>query len=110
MTMTTSTYDHPDMRLADCRTRIDRIDAALVALLRERMRTALEAGSAKTALGQPLLSPAREAEVLERVAQLASGPLEPEAVMRVFDVVVTETRRVQERAQTPSSPHAAAWS
>ena len=100
----------PDNRLADCRTRIDRIDAMIVALLRERMRTALEAGDAKTALGQPVLSPAREAEVLERVAELASGPLQPDAVIRVFDVVVSETRRVQERAQTRSSCHGAVCS
>lgn len=82
----------PARVLADCRQRIDRIDGVLLALLRERLRTAEEAADAKAALGQPVLAPPREAEVLARVATLASAPLEPGAAARIFELIIEETR------------------
>lgn len=85
----------PSDVLADCRKRIDRIDAVLVALLRERVAVAVEAGRAKTAIGGPVLVPAREAEVLERVTSLAASPLGPDAVGRIFQTIIDETRTAE---------------
>jgi chorismate mutase len=82
----------PARILAECRQRIDRIDGVLLALLRERLRTAEEAADAKAALGQPVLAPPREAEVLARVTTLASSPLEPGAAARIFELIIEETR------------------
>lgn len=82
----------PARILADCRQRIDRIDGVLLALLRERFRTAEEAADAKAALGQPVLAPPREAEVLARVTTLASAPLDPVAAARIFELIIEETR------------------
>ena len=87
----------PAAILADCRQRIDRIDGVLLALLRERMLTAVEAAGAKAALGQPVLAPAREAEVLERIATLTASPLDPVAASRIFEAIIEETRTAEER-------------
>jgi chorismate mutase len=95
--MTSPTGNQPAAALAECRERIDRIDAAVVALLRERVRTAIEAGRAKSALGYPLDSPAREAEVLERLQRLASDPLERDSVTRIFRTIIEETRATQKK-------------
>ena len=92
--------------LADCRRRIDRIDGVLLALLRERLVTAGEAADAKAALGQPLLVPPREAEVLARVTGLASAPLDPHAAARIFARIIEETRASETRR--PVAPGGAA--
>lgn len=82
-------------RLAILRARIDRIDGVLAALLSERARIALELAEIKQDLGQQMRSPAREAAVLRRVARLAVGPLDHSAMVRIFSVIIEETRAAQ---------------
>lgn len=84
-------------RLAECRQDIDRIDAILVALLRERVRLAMDAGAIKRAAGQDVVAPAREHDVLAHVRTLSQGPLSPDAVARIFEQIISETRAVQTR-------------
>ncbi len=50
------------------RTRIERTDDALLALLQRRMALARGIGRAKLVAGLPVLDPAREARVVRRVA------------------------------------------
>lgn len=95
----TSVHGNPAEVLADCRRRIDRIDGVLLALLRERLLTAGEAADAKAALGQPLMVPPREAEVLARVSDLASAPLGPDAAARIFARIIEETRASETQRQ-----------
>jgi chorismate mutase len=85
-------------QLSRCREDIDRIDAVLVALLQERTRLAVCAGRVKAASGQPVTAPAREAAVIERVKHLAQFPLEPDAVVRIFERIIDETRATELRA------------
>jgi chorismate mutase len=84
--------------LTQCRLDIDRIDAVLVALLRERTRVALDAGRIKDAGGHALIAPTREAAVLQRVRRLALAPLEADAVARIFERIIDETRAAEERS------------
>lgn len=84
--------------LARCRDDIDRVDAVLVALLQERARLAVCAGRAKVASGQPITAPGREAAVIERVTHLALHPLPPDAVGRIFERIIDETRASEQRA------------
>ena len=79
------------------RASIDDIDEAIVALLAERAELALRAGRAKRATGQPIYSAAREADVVARVSAADAGPLESDAVARVFEAIMRETRAVQAR-------------
>jgi chorismate mutase len=91
-------FDGPLDPLAQCRQDIDRIDAVLVALLRERTRVALDAGRIKDAGGHALVAPTREAAVLQRVRRLAVAPLEADAVARIFERIIDETRAAEQRS------------
>jgi len=88
------------------RDRIDEIDDVIVHLLQERAALGLRVGRIKDATGRAIHAPDREAQVVDRAAALAleDGPLSPDAVARVFHVVMAETRA----AQTPE--HALALS
>jgi len=77
------------------RARIDEIDALLVALLNERAGCALAIGHLKEAAGLPIYQPAREAEVLARVSAANSGPLDTEAIVRLFERIIDEARRLE---------------
>ncbi len=81
------------------RTRIDTIDQQIVQLLNERAGCAVEIGRQKEVTGLPIYQPAREAEVLANVRSVNHGPLDDEAMTRLFERIIDEARRL-ERAGT----------
>jgi chorismate mutase len=81
--------------LAPWRDRIDTIDRVLVALLNERARSAASIGEIKKALGVPVYAPRREEEVLENALGANGGPLSAEAVRRLVERVIDETRSLE---------------
>ena len=83
--------------LAAYRTRIDGIDAALVRLLNERTLLALRVATIKRSSGHPPRAPEREAAVLDHVRNASYGPLDAEAVSRLFVAILAETRAAQGR-------------
>ena len=89
----------------ELRHRIDVIDDQLVRLLNVRVACALEIGRLKHEAGMPIYQPDREKQVLEQVKQAAtklSGPLEAEAVVRIFERIIDEARRAERIAATGS--------
>lgn len=90
------------MDIDEWRRRIDAIDRKLVELLNERSRAALAIGRLKRRRGMPLYQPAREAEILAAVQQMNGGPLDNEAVRRLFERILDEARSVEHQAyRTP---------
>jgi chorismate mutase len=81
--------------IEDWRDEIDRVDEKLVELLNRRAQCAIEIGRIKRELGLPVYSPAREQEVVQHVARLASGPLEADAVRRLFERIIDESRSLE---------------
>ena len=92
------------VRLLECRDNIDRVDAALTALLRERVCLALEAAQIKYAAGVPLTVPAREHAVLSRVRGLARSPIAADQLERIFRIIIDETRRAEFEALFGAAP------
>jgi chorismate mutase len=89
----------------ELRHRIDVIDDQLVRLLNVRVACALEIGRLKHEAGVPIYQPDREKQVLEQVRQSATnlaGPLEAEAVVRIFERIIDEARRAERIAATGS--------
>jgi chorismate mutase len=84
------------------RERIDEIDARLVALLSERAACALTIGHLKRAMHLAIYQPAREAEVLAHVCGLNPGPLDDEAIRRLFERIIDEARRLERMAAIES--------
>ncbi len=82
--------------LARLRAEIERIDRALIALIRERVITARSTAAAKRAAGIPTLDPPQEAEVIRRAAALArDAGLPAEDVRDVFWKLVALTRAAE---------------
>ena len=87
------------------RAEIDRIDRQLVALLNERAECALQIGRLKEEAGLPVYQPAREAEVLTNVRAASAGPLDAEALARLFERIIDEARRLERTAAATRRPH-----
>lgn len=77
------------------RQRIDELDEELVRLLSARAECALAIGRVKRQLGLEVYQPAREADVLNHVQQLNTGPLDDGAMRRLFERVIDEARRLE---------------
>lgn len=86
------------------RKRIDLIDDQLSRLLNSRSACAVEIGKIKRALGLPVYSPEREAEILERVSRENPGPLDHTAVRRIFERIIDESRRLERLAGDSDVP------
>ena len=82
----------------ELRHRIDVIDNQLLRLLNVRVACALEIGRLKHTAGLPIYQPEREKQVLDQVRRSATdlaGPLEAEAVVRIFERILDEARRAE---------------
>lgn len=79
----------------DLRRRIDALDRDLVRLLNERSSCALKIGRLKQQAGLPIQDADREDEILQQIAQSATGPLAADALMRVFRRILGESRRLE---------------
>jgi chorismate mutase-like protein len=81
--------------LAEYRDRIDSVDVRLVALLNERTRTVEQIGRVKREAHMPVYEPRREDDVFRNVTEHNSGPLQADAIRRIFERIIDEMRKVQ---------------
>ncbi len=80
--------------LARWRRQIDQLDSDLLRMLNQRAAIACEIAAVKVASGLPAYDPARETQVLAKVAAQNTGPLEQASVVAVFESIIHETRRL----------------
>ncbi|HTR80606.1 MAG TPA: chorismate mutase [Bacteroidota bacterium] len=80
------------------RIKIDEIDRKLVELLNLRARYADEIGKIKERLGMEVYSPEREHDVERNVINSNKGPLSHEALRRLFERIIDESRRLEREA------------
>ena len=74
---------------------MDELDSELVRLLNERASCAKEIGRLKEAVGLAVYQPEREIEVLKHVRSRNDGPLEADAITRLFERIIDEARRLE---------------
>jgi chorismate mutase len=95
-------------RIDELRQQIDDIDERLVQLLSARAACALEIGHEKKLLGLEVYQPSREAEVVGHVQRINTGPLDNEAMKRLFERIIDEARRLEriadEEAEREAQP------
>lgn len=93
--------DHAEVarRIAEVRERMDTLDARLVALLNERASCAKEIGRLKETVGLEVYQPDREIEVLSHVRSQNGGPLDGDAITRLFERIIDEARRLERSAE-----------
>jgi chorismate mutase-like protein len=98
------------MNIEDWRAEIDSVDDELLSLINKRARLAVEVGILKRAAGIPITDPEREREVLNRLSRANDGPLDEEAVLKLFRQIIHESRQIEirlcEAAHTPSNDKA----
>lgn len=76
--------------------KIDELEDELVLLLNRRASYAKEIGKIKKAKGLPVIDSAREAEILDRVAAKTKGPFSSETIRKLFALIISETRKIEE--------------
>ncbi len=80
--------------LDDWRGQIDALDTELLRLLNQRAAIACEIASIKVASGLPAYDGNRERQVLARVLEKNTGPLDEQSVTDIFSGIIRETRRL----------------
>ena len=83
------------MDIEDIRERIDRLDDELLRIFSERASLALAIGEVKKQKGLPVYDPAREKRIFARMKGANPGPLDDGAIVRLFERVVDESRRLE---------------
>ena len=82
-------------QIAKLRQQIDSIDDGIALLLNDRARQVLAIGDVKRDAELPIYSPDRERAILERLARNNRGPLSNEAIRRLFERVIDESRSLE---------------
>jgi chorismate mutase len=83
-----------DKTLDDWRRQIDALDSELLRLLNQRAAIACEIAAIKVASGLPAYDGNRECQVLARVAEQNTGPLDQQSVTDIFAGIIRQTRRL----------------
>ena len=86
--------------LEQLRRQIDDIDDQILAIVAERMRVAVRIGELKRKHGVPIYDPDRERHIFQRLCAKAPKPVSPDMVRRIFERVVDESRRAEQRASS----------
>jgi chorismate mutase len=85
------------------RDKIDAVDRKMVDLLNERAVYAKELGDIKLGVGLPIYMPKREEEVIYNVKMHNRGPLSNDAIQRLYERIIDESRRLErEQSQKKS--------
>lgn len=83
------------MTIDELRQEIDRIDSELLRIFNRRASLALEIGKIKKERGLPVYDPKREKIIFERMKGDNPGPLDDGAIVRLFERVIDESRRLE---------------
>ncbi|MCB0282912.1 MAG: chorismate mutase [Calditrichae bacterium] len=84
-----------NQRISKFRIEIDDIDEMLVNLLNKRAIAATKIGHIKREYNLPVYVPAREEEVIGHVEKINPGPLGNDAIRRLFERIIDESRRLE---------------
>lgn len=84
--------------IEDWRRKIDEVDTRLLELINRRVEFALQIGRLKREAGIPVYNREREEQIHENLRRNNRGPLDNEAVQRLFAGIIEETRRLEHQA------------
>jgi chorismate mutase-like protein len=94
--------------LDEWRRQIDALDTELLRLLNQRAAIACEIASIKVSSGLPAYDGNRERQVLARVVEKNTGPLDQQSITDIFAEIIRETRRLGTQRMQEQSGEAAA--
>jgi chorismate mutase len=85
------------MTIEDWRAKIDALDRRLLELLSERAECAIAVGKIKSAQRMEVFDPERERQIIRNILQQNKGPLDDDALRRIFERVIDECRRIENK-------------
>ena len=77
------------------RQRIDALDRELLAVLNRRMQVVVEVGELKKSEGSPVFRPEREAQVIDGLKAINTGPLMNESVAPIWREIMAASRALE---------------
>ncbi|ABQ26666.1 chorismate mutase [Geotalea uraniireducens] len=83
------------MNIDNLREQIDNLDSELLRIFNERANLALKIGEIKKGLALPVYDPSREKKIFKRMQEENPGPLDDQAIVRLFERVIDESRRLE---------------
>jgi chorismate mutase-like protein len=83
------------MTIEDWRARIDAIDKQLLDLLNQRANYAIEVGKIKSERNMQVFDPERERQIIQTILSENKGPLNEDALRRIFERIIDECRRIE---------------
>ena len=83
------------MTIDEIRNGIDSFDDELLRIFNQRAALALKIGEIKKSSGLPVYDPDREKNIFQRMQQQNPGPLDDQAIVRLFERVIDESRRLE---------------
>ncbi|HXG85957.1 MAG TPA: chorismate mutase [Pyrinomonadaceae bacterium] len=83
------------MSIDDWRVEIDEIDEQIISLLNTRAKFAVKIGELKMAEGLAVCDVGREQMVIKRMLEANRGPLDEQAIIKIFRRIIRESRRTQ---------------
>ena len=85
------------MTIEDWRAKIDELDQRLLKLLSERAQYVLAVGKIKNERNMEVFDPEREREIIRSILRENKGPLDEDALRRIFQCVIDECRRIENK-------------
>lgn len=82
-------------RIEKYRIEIDNFDVKIVDLLNKRAMAATKIGHIKREYSVPVYAPVREEDVINHVKKVNLGPLSSDAIARLFERIIDESRRLE---------------
>jgi len=83
------------MTIEDWRAKIDLLDKRLLELLSERAEYVLAVGRIKSQQNMEVFDPERERLIISNILLQNKGPLDDDALRRIFESVIDECRRIE---------------
>lgn len=83
------------MTIDELRQEIDLLDSELLRIFNQRTEFALKIGELKKELGLRVYDPVREKKIFQRMQEENPGPLDDQAIVRLFERVIDESRRLE---------------
>ncbi|RZI80434.1 MAG: prephenate dehydratase [Rubrivivax sp.] len=96
--------DHPspdqrpvEEQLGELRARIDGVDQQLLGLLNQRARLAQAVGEVKKIDNSPVFRPDREAQVIDKIKALNTGPIQGDSIAPIWREIMSACRSLEAR-------------
>ena len=85
------------MTIEDWRAKIDALDRRLAELISERAVCAVAVGKIKNAQGIEVFDGEREQQIIRNILRENKGPLDDDALRRIFERVIDECRQLEHK-------------